>query len=84
MMELKEENVKDHLLRKQRITMFLKTRNIRSEDEQIQIVKLYAKTIRSNVRVYKIYKTICTSNITFNIFKKWVDKNTKHVKKPNP
>jgi len=79
-MELKAENVTGHLSRKQSITNFLKTRKIQSEEKQIEILKYYAKSIKSNERIYKICKTICASKITFKIFKKWVDVKVNYAK----
>jgi len=83
-MELKAENIAGHLLRKQSISNFLKTRKIQSEEKQIEILKSYAKTLKSNERIYKICKTICASKITFKIFKKWVDKKVNHIKQNTP
>ena len=79
-MELKAENLAGHLLRKQTISNFLKTRGIQGEVKQLEILKTYAKSLRSNERIYKICKTICASKITFKIFKKWVDVKVKYNK----
>lgn len=79
-MELKAENLAGHLLRKQSINNFLKTRGIQGEEKQSEILKLYAKSLRSNERIFKICKTVCASKVTFKIFKKWVDKKVKYNK----